>query len=135
MLAIELYYNNLIIYRYSTTVDCNFSLNSTVSGWPAQRGGVAVVGARAHLFSDGVYNMKYGVRNGSCILAPSSVVGMMRDTTIHIYIYRFTSLYTKGRRRARWPTGTPSIFCLVGAQKGPAAVAGRTDQRRRRRRQ
>lgn len=79
-------------------------------------------GRRAHI-SPGVCTARYEIWSAKWLVrfGPGGGGGDdMRDTAMYIRVY---AAFAVERRRARrwWPTGTPSIFCLVGAQKGPFA--------------
>lgn len=80
-------------------------------------------GRRAHI-SPGVCTARYEIWSAKWLVrfGPGGGGGGddMRDTAMYKRVY---AAFAVERRRARrwWPTGTPSIFCLVGAQKGPLA--------------
>ncbi|CAH1713544.1 unnamed protein product [Aphis gossypii] len=80
-------------------------------------------GRRAHI-SPGVCTARYEIWSAKWLVrfGPGGGGGGddMRDTAMYIRVH---AAFAVERRRARrwWPTGTPSIFCLVGAQKGPFA--------------
>jgi len=82
-------------------------------------------GARTSLRACVLHDMKYGVRNGSCVLAPAAAVGMICATRRCIYVYTRRSRWSGGVRDGGGRPGRHRSSVL-SARKRVRSRAGRT---------